>query len=209
VVLGIEESKARELSACIKDWIDNDSTEREEGAEDDYYLSLEQPYECKDAPLVVKEELLFIKGMDEEIFTKINPYITVCSKGKININTTTPSVLKALFLKAGADAEMADNIVDKIISFREGDDGIPATEDDGYFAELNDIKPKMNDYLTTEEMAVLSNLLNTNLIDVSSNYFSLNIKATSLDEKVISSATFILKRKEDDSKPKIIFCKYD
>jgi general secretion pathway protein K len=87
------------------DWIDeNDlvSGPYESGAEDDYYLSLEPPYHCKNGPLDVPEELLLVKGMTPEIFygtddrPGIGKFISVFGDGKININTAEPEVLASL-----------------------------------------------------------------------------------------------------------------
>ena len=38
------------------------------GAERDYYLSLDEPYECRDGDLPVIEELLLVKGVTEQIY---------------------------------------------------------------------------------------------------------------------------------------------
>jgi len=38
------------------------------GAEDEYYESLEDPYECRDGHFVVTEELLLVRGVTEEIY---------------------------------------------------------------------------------------------------------------------------------------------
>ena len=47
----------------ILDWLDSDDTTRSDGAEDDYYMALDPPYHCKNAPLDSLEELLYVKGM--------------------------------------------------------------------------------------------------------------------------------------------------
>jgi len=51
-----------ELAASIVDWRDADSTTSSGGAENDYYLALAEPYQCKNAALESVEELLLIKG---------------------------------------------------------------------------------------------------------------------------------------------------
>jgi general secretion pathway protein K len=52
----------------ILDWRDADDLHRLNGAEDDYYASLPNPYECKDADFESVEELLLVKGVTPEIF---------------------------------------------------------------------------------------------------------------------------------------------
>jgi type II secretory pathway component PulK len=56
-----------ELAASIIDWRDADSDVTTNGAEDDYYMLLPDPYDCKNAPLQTVEEILLIKGGTEQI----------------------------------------------------------------------------------------------------------------------------------------------
>ena len=56
-----------ELAASIIDWRDQDSEITPGGAEDEYYLLLSQPYNCKNSPLETVDEILLIKGASEEI----------------------------------------------------------------------------------------------------------------------------------------------
>ena len=48
--------------AGLFDWMDTDSLVRADGAESEYYLSLHQPYRCKNANLQLLDELLLIRG---------------------------------------------------------------------------------------------------------------------------------------------------
>ena len=50
------------------DWRDKNHNHGLNGAEDDYYESLDIPYECRDGEIPVLEELLMIKGIDEKIY---------------------------------------------------------------------------------------------------------------------------------------------
>ena len=56
-----------ELAAGIVDWRDGDSAVTTGGAESEYYLLLDAPYECKNAPLETVEEVLLVKGMTQTI----------------------------------------------------------------------------------------------------------------------------------------------
>lgn len=56
-----------ELAASIIDWRDEDSEITAGGAEDEYYLLLSEPYNCKNAELETVEEILLIKGSSEEL----------------------------------------------------------------------------------------------------------------------------------------------
>jgi general secretion pathway protein K len=98
----LSSDKVSEIVNSTIDWIDeNDlvSGQFGSGAEDGDY-----PYNCKDGPLDVPEELLRVKGMIDhpEIFAGtdeqpgIGQYISVFGDGKININTAEPMVLASL-----------------------------------------------------------------------------------------------------------------
>lgn len=52
----------------ILDWIDPDDLRRAEGAESQYYMTLEHPYPAKNAPVESIEELLLVKGITAGLF---------------------------------------------------------------------------------------------------------------------------------------------
>ncbi len=56
-----------ELAASIIDWRDEDSEISTGGAEDEYYLLLSEPYNCKNSDLETVGEILLIKGASEEL----------------------------------------------------------------------------------------------------------------------------------------------
>jgi DNA uptake protein ComE-like DNA-binding protein len=56
-----------DLTDCLMDYLDADSEPRPEGAEQDYYDSLAQPYRIKNGPLSTLEEVLLVKGFDGRI----------------------------------------------------------------------------------------------------------------------------------------------
>jgi hypothetical protein len=69
-----------ELAASIIDWRDEDSEITPGGAEDEYYLLLPEPYNCKNGPLETVDEILLIKGASEELLygedTNLNSILT-------------------------------------------------------------------------------------------------------------------------------------
>ncbi|MBI5050580.1 MAG: general secretion pathway protein GspK [Nitrospirae bacterium] len=93
----------------IMDWKDTDNLHRLNGAEEEYYQSLEKPYSCKDMPFEITEELLLVKGMTGEIFfgsegNEEKPkydgmihYLSAKNSTTININTAPQAVLEAYF----------------------------------------------------------------------------------------------------------------
>jgi type II secretory pathway component PulK len=56
-----------ELAASIIDWRDEDGDVTTGGAEDEYYLLLSEPYNCKNAPFETVDEILLVKGASEEL----------------------------------------------------------------------------------------------------------------------------------------------
>ncbi len=64
----LEEIDKTIIVDSILDWRDPDSFHRANGAEDDYYLALPQPYKCKNADFTSIEELLLVRGVTPQIF---------------------------------------------------------------------------------------------------------------------------------------------
>ena len=56
-----------DIAAAIVDWLDTDSETTPNGAEEDYYSSLELPYRCKNGPIDTIGELLLVKGVGRDI----------------------------------------------------------------------------------------------------------------------------------------------
>ena len=65
---GLEGEERDVIVDSIIDWVDKDHNHLINGAEDEYYESLEDPYECRDGHFVVTEELLLVRGVTEEIY---------------------------------------------------------------------------------------------------------------------------------------------
>jgi general secretion pathway protein K len=66
--LGLEVEKRDVVVDSILDWRDPDDFLRINGAENDYYQSLKEPYRCKNGNLDSIEELLLVKGVTPELF---------------------------------------------------------------------------------------------------------------------------------------------
>ena len=125
--LGLE-AEARDIVVdSILDWIDADDFRRINGAENDYYQSLKEPYYCKNGNLDSIEELLLVRGVTPELFygkrgTKIGEegakapdvvglkdIFSIYAPGElVDINSATKEELKKL--PGISDAE-ADKII--------------------------------------------------------------------------------------------------
>ncbi|MEA3305922.1 MAG: type II secretion system protein GspK, partial [Candidatus Omnitrophota bacterium] len=132
-----------ELASAVLDWCDEDSLARADGAEDDYYKGLENPYECRNAAFSVPEELMLVRGVTKEIYDKVKGIITVYGESAaVNINTSPAEVLAVL---VGVEFE---ELPAKIVNYRNGHDELPGTEDDRVFTDTKTIVVQLSGSLT-------------------------------------------------------------
>ena len=122
---------------ALKDWIDSDQeTLDADGAEDDYYTGLEQPYRTANRLMSDVSELLLVKGMDREKFELLKPFITVLPvTTTLNINTIPAEIYKSF--KNAPDS-------DQFINEREKDP----------FSTLEDYKKRMKHELPANGISV-------------------------------------------------------
>lgn len=66
--LGLQGEERDIVADSIMDWRDPDDFYRVNGAENDYYQSLKEPYTCKNGNLDSIEELLLVRGVTPELF---------------------------------------------------------------------------------------------------------------------------------------------
>ncbi|MBI5778582.1 MAG: general secretion pathway protein GspK [Planctomycetes bacterium] len=187
--------QAKEIADSIIDWRDTDENRRENGAESSYYQGLSSPYSCKNNKFDIPEELMLIKGVRPEAFQSVKEFVTVYGDGKVNINTASSPVLKAL----GVDLSLAE----KIIRCRSGSDEIEGTEDDEVFTQPAAIISTLNkkQTITQGETNQINNLITTNAISVKSTYFQIisygylaDINTGEVDRKNSKKITCIINR---------------
>jgi general secretion pathway protein K len=95
-------SLSEEIADMIADWIDNDAMPRLDDSEDN----------VGNAPLRNVGELLYMPGVDNEIYDKLYPYITIYGGGQININGADIAVLMTL------SGDINEDMAKRIISYR-------------------------------------------------------------------------------------------
>jgi len=128
------------LIDCLIDWVDQDELTHLNGAESEYYETLEAPYKSKNAPIDTIDELALIKGFNDVItgttqtvYEAVARFLTTYAEDRtININAVDHDTLMAFL---GVDAQLAE----EIIAQRAGPDGEPGTEDDTPFKDLGDL----------------------------------------------------------------------
>jgi general secretion pathway protein K len=124
--LGLEGEERDIVVDSILDWKDPDDFYRVNGAENDYYQSLKEPYACKNGPLDSIEELLLIRGITPDLFygrkeersveeeIQIPPIglkdiFSIYSPGEqVDINSATPLVMNVVL---GIPNEVAQDVV--------------------------------------------------------------------------------------------------
>lgn len=97
---------------AIQDWFDRDSDPSgQDGAEDDYYAGLEHPYRTANRKFVSISELRLIRGIDDEVYSKLAPFVSVLpTKSSVNVNTASAEVLQALHKHV--DAAAAEQLIE-------------------------------------------------------------------------------------------------
>ena len=110
--LGLDKSARDVIVDSLQDWRDPNEEHRLNGAEsDDYYLQLPVPYRSRNANLESVAELLQIRGVTPRLFygdegtPGLVDLVTVKTPGRVNINTASPAVLRAMGL---AEAEISE-----------------------------------------------------------------------------------------------------
>ena len=197
-----------EIVSAILDWRDEDNLAGNnvvltEGAEKDYYEELDNPYECKDAPFSVLEELMLVKGVTEEIYDGVKDIITVYGESKaVNINTVSEKVLAVLI------GEEFPELPSKIVKYRNGDDGLPGTEDDRVFSDIRTIVAELSSSLTggldPGEVKHLNFLINEKkYFKLSSNTFRIVSRGEVRGGRVKKTIEVVVKR--DGGRAKILY----
>jgi general secretion pathway protein K len=112
---GIGEEEADIIVDSIMDWKDPDDLHRLHGAESDYYRSLPNPYDAKNAEFSTVEELIMVKGITPQLLygsagkKGLIEFLTVhAKKARINVKSAPKEVLLAV---PGMTPEAADEII--------------------------------------------------------------------------------------------------
>ncbi len=128
----LEDEERDVIVDSILDWRDTDHLHRVNGAENDYYHALPEPYDCRDGDFESVGELLLVRGVTPELFFGgLEKLITVYGdeqdqrqkqkkkrkkgtstasiSGKMNINAASIDMLRTL---PGMTEDMAQAIID-------------------------------------------------------------------------------------------------
>ncbi|MCG6551570.1 MAG: type II secretion system protein GspK [Candidatus Magnetominusculus sp. LBB02] len=160
--LNVEPDTQDIIVDSIMDWKDEDDLTRLHGAESDYYMSLDEPYKAKNGSFDSVEELLFVRGVTQDIFygtdtqKGLRELITVYSKStKININAAPLEVLMSI-------PDLGEQYAKAIIEYRsqnlfKTNDEIKAVIPGAYQTAINYIDLNEGDVYTIESVGILNN----------------------------------------------------
>jgi len=123
--LGLEGEAKDVVVDSVLDWRDTNDLYRANGAENDYYLSLKEPYYCKNGNLDSIEELLLVKGVTPDVYhgkkgtpegeegsadrVGLKDIFSIYSPGEqVDINSATPLVMNMVL---GIPREVSQQMV--------------------------------------------------------------------------------------------------
>jgi type II secretory pathway component PulK len=155
-LIGLDVSDSGPIVSSIQDWREPGNQPRPNGAKDDYYLSLEPPFEAKKGPITDIEELLSIRGVTPEIYLGPRYSGPLDFKARLRRQTNLRlqknqeqqvyavgmadlfSALGSPFLNLNTASQMSlqvvpgldENMAAAIIQRRAGPDGVDGTVDD-------------------------------------------------------------------------------
>ena len=117
--LEIPNDKIEEISSALIDWIDEDDfPDNYNGAEDFYYSNLKSPYLTSNQYMQNISELRKVKGMTEDIYKKMEPYICTLPTRMSFININSLSPLKPKILVALSENKLSDQEAISILENR-------------------------------------------------------------------------------------------
>ncbi len=114
--LKVEAFEAEQITAALRDWIDENDELGSQGAEDAWYQSLKVPYLAANRPMSDISELRLVRGITPAIYRRLAPMICALPTKEmaLNINTLRNDQLPlagALFL-GNMDAEQSKRLLE-------------------------------------------------------------------------------------------------
>ena len=135
ILWGLDATQAATAAESLADWIDGNREARTNGAENEYYATLEYPEFPPNEAFTSLDQMLLVRGMDA--VAKRQPrwrdYFTLYGDGTIDVNVATADLIEAFF---GCTPDAAASLV----GTRNGSDFIEGTEDDYRFQSLDEVK---------------------------------------------------------------------
>ena len=99
------------LIAGIVQWITPGGPNAIGGGGADYYLALRPPYQPRGGPMPTIADLQLVKGINEAVFNRLRPFLTVMPENQVNANTASPQVLASLEPELMEDQKIVEEII--------------------------------------------------------------------------------------------------
>jgi general secretion pathway protein K len=149
-------------------WISPSSTNSTTGVDANYYLGLRPPYQPRGGPMPTIADLQMVKGLNEAVFNRVRPFLTVMPEPAVNANTASPQVLACLEPELMEDQKIVQEIIEArtIRPFAQ-------TTDIGNLPDVGTFGTRLMQVLTTR-----------------SQYFTINGMGTYAGARRIVTATF-------------------
>jgi general secretion pathway protein K len=101
-----------ELIPGIVQWITPSAMGAPGGGNADYYLGLRPPYQPRNGPMPTIADLQLVKGINEAVFNRIRPFLTVMPETTVNVNTASGQVLASLEPEMMEDQKIVEQIIE-------------------------------------------------------------------------------------------------
>jgi len=96
----------------IVQWITPSAMGAPGGGNADYYLGLRPPYQPRNGPMPTIADLQLVKGINEAVFNRIRPFLTVMPETQVNVNTASGQVLASLEPEMMEDQKIVEQIIE-------------------------------------------------------------------------------------------------
>jgi general secretion pathway protein K len=123
VSAGLTLDKAAQLSDAIQDWRDPDDVPQPHGAEASEYKAAGLSYVPRNSPFQTVSEVQQVLGMDYELYSRIEPAITIYAGGTQPNAAYAP--LQALLALPGMTPELAQQLIQQRQQMQPGQAGQP------------------------------------------------------------------------------------
>ncbi len=100
-----------DIIPAIVDWVGPATLSTPGGAQADFYLALRPPYQTRNGPMPTLGDLRMVKGVNEAVYNRIAPFLTVMPEFQVNANTASPEVLASLEPELMEDTKIVEEIV--------------------------------------------------------------------------------------------------
>jgi general secretion pathway protein K len=109
--LGLDEDRVTVIIDSLLDWEDADDLHRLNGAEEDYYQGLAEPYAPRNGPMAEPGEFFLVRGTEglEDVIDPDAVFTVHNRTGKLNVNSLAPGLEDFV---SGGDAERRKQLRD-------------------------------------------------------------------------------------------------